>query len=213
MPRLCPRELPLHQTHCTGAETLTRRDVVRSEPGHDHGRGLLRGVRILSILVRGRSDDDLDRCVEIARAVRQLDGYPPYLPGDLRSFIVSSAIGAWVAELDGEVVGHVALHRRSSPPVMALASAATGQPPGRLGVVARLAVAPETRRRGVGGALLAAAASAAVRRGLSPVLDVAKQFGAAVSLYGRCGWACAGEVVVNLGDRTLEEYVFIGPAP
>jgi ribosomal protein S18 acetylase RimI-like enzyme len=166
----------------------------------------------LSILVRARDETDLDRCVEIARAVRRLDGYPPYLPGDLRTFILSSSIGAWVAELDDEVVGHVALHRRSSPPVMALASAATGQPPGRLGVVARLAVVPEARRRGVGRALLTTAANAAVGRRLSPVLDVAKQFGAALSLYERCGWACAGEVVVNLGDMMLEEYVFIGPA-
>jgi len=165
------------------------------------------------VLVRARNEDDLDRCVEIAHAVRRLDGYPPYLPGDLRTFIASPAICAWVADLDGEVVGHVALHRHSSPQVMALASAATGQPPDRLGVVARLAVSPKARRRGVGRALLATAANAAAERGLSPILDVARQFGGAVSLYERCGWACVGKVAVPLGDVILDEFVYIGPTP
>lgn len=171
------------------------------------------GARIFGMVVRARKDEDLDRCVEIASAVLRRDGYPPYLPGDLRDFLASPAIGAWVADVDGEVVGHVGLHRDSSRPVMALATAATGRPADRLGVVARLAVAPKARRQGVGRALLNTAADEAVERGLWPVLDVAKQFVGAVSLYKHCGWICAGEVAVQLGDAVLHEFVFIGPAP
>ncbi|MCA1694983.1 MAG: hypothetical protein LC749_09730 [Actinobacteria bacterium] len=72
-------------------------------------------ARIFGMLVRARNDDDLDRCVEIACAVRRLDGYPPHLPGDLRAFIAGPEIGAWVADLDGEAIGYFALHRHSSP--------------------------------------------------------------------------------------------------
>jgi hypothetical protein len=46
-------------------------------------------------------------------------------------------------------VGHVALHPTRSPEVMALATAATGQAPEGLGVVARLFVSPAARRAGV----------------------------------------------------------------
>jgi len=165
------------------------------------------------MLIRARNDDDLDGCIKMAHAVHQMDGYPQYLPADLRSFICSPAIGAWVADVEGLVVGHVALHRRSSEPVMALAGAVTGQPTDRLAVVARLAVAPEVRRHGVGRALLAAAACAATERGLWPVLDVARNLAGAVSLYQNCGWKCVGEVTVQLGAVSLEEFVFIGPPP
>ena len=61
--------------------------------------------------------------------------------------------------------------------------------------------------------MLATAANAAVERGLSPILDVAKQFGGAVSLYEHCRWACIGEVAVPLGDVVLEEFVYIEPTP
>jgi len=65
--------------------------------------------------VRPRRDDDLGECVRLARLVHETDRYPAYLPGDLESFLVSPRPdSAWVAVHDGELVGHVALHRRSS---------------------------------------------------------------------------------------------------
>ena len=52
-------------------------------------------------------------------------------------------LGAWVAELDGEVVGHVALHRSSLPVVMGRAREALRAASGdELAVVARLIVDP-----------------------------------------------------------------------
>ena len=166
------------------------------------------------MLLRPRTIEDLDGCEALARAVQRSDGYPPYIAGDLRSFLAVPALGAWVAtDLDGRVVGHVALLRASSPPVMALASEATHLPIDRLGVVARLLVAAEVRRQGVGRRLLAVAADAARERDLWPVLDVVKQFAGAISLYERCGWECAGEVTVHFDEVTLEELVFIGPSP
>jgi hypothetical protein len=44
---------------------------------------------------------------------------------DLSAFISSpDAVDAWVAELDGAIVGHVARHRRTSDEAMVLAAAA-----------------------------------------------------------------------------------------
>lgn len=67
-----------------------------------------------SVHVRARSDNDLDDCVRIAMQVHESDGYPVYLPGDLGRFVASPvALSAWVEE-DSVVLGHVALHYRSS---------------------------------------------------------------------------------------------------
>jgi GNAT superfamily N-acetyltransferase len=167
------------------------------------------------VLVRRRQGADLDRCAQLAETVHRVDGYPSFLQGDLRSFLTGpGAVAGWVAE-DGEaIVGHVGLHASSSDAVMALAAEATGWPAQRLGVVARLLVAPSTRRLGAGRSLLAAAATAAAERDLWPILDVVPRFEAARRLYEASGWVCAGRVTVRLPDAsTIDELVYIGPAP
>jgi GNAT superfamily N-acetyltransferase len=163
------------------------------------------------MLVRPRTDDDLDALQRVAEAVQEVDGYPPYLPGELRDFVTNHAIAAWVVEVDGDVAGHVALHRHSSGPVMALAAEATGRPAEDLGVVARLLVHPDVRRRGAGRALLGAAAGGAGERGWWPVLDVGVRFAGAIALYERCGWTRAGRVTVTFSDFTFEEFVYVAP--
>jgi GNAT superfamily N-acetyltransferase len=168
-----------------------------------------------AVRIRERAEADLGRCVELARVVHETDGYPVYLPDDLRSFLaVPHAIGAWVAERAGDVIGHVALHQRSSAAVMALAEAATGLPAPRLGVVARLLVAPTARRAGIGRALLDVAADRAVQLGRWPVLDVVTRHESGIKLYEAAGWSHAGQVTVTLGGvGPIEELVFLGPPP
>lgn len=159
-------------------------------------------------------DDDVENCERLARMVHEVDRYPPYPPdGDVGKFIrASDALSAWVAEENGEIVGHAALTPRSSGPVMALASQATGRRAEALAVVARLLVSPHVRRKGVGRALLTTAAAAAVGLGRWPVLDVARHLTAAIALYQACGWRCAGVVTLKFTDGTaLDEYVFIAP--
>jgi GNAT superfamily N-acetyltransferase len=149
----------------------------------------------------------------MARAVHELDGYPVYLPTDLRTFlVVPDAYGAWVAEEAGAIVGHVALHRTTTAAALARAAAAVERPVEGLGVVARLLVDPVTRRRGAGRALLERAAREAVARDLWPVLDVVTGLDGAVGLYERCGWTCVGQVTVRLGGEfSCDELVFVGP--
>jgi GNAT superfamily N-acetyltransferase len=164
--------------------------------------------------VRARTVEDLDALVRLARRVHRHDGYPPRRPGDLRAFVAGDdAVAAWVAVVSGRIVGHVALHRTSSPEVMALARSATGCAAGELAVVARLLTDPAARRQGVGAALLAVATQGSVARGRRPILDVATHFDAAIALYERAGWERVGTVTVAVpGDEPLDEHVYLGPA-
>ena len=165
--------------------------------------------------LRARRDDDLDECERLARAVHGADGYPPRCADDLRRFISApGALGAWVAQSERGIVGHVALQPSGSPEVMARAAHATGRSPERLCVVARLFVSPSNRGQGLGNSLLAAAAEAGRARGLWPILDVAAHFATAIRLYESAGWTCAGRVSAAFpGEEPLDELVYVGPAP
>jgi GNAT superfamily N-acetyltransferase len=167
------------------------------------------------VLVRLRTEADEDECLRLAEAVRLADGYPAHVAGSLRDFLVSQdAICAWVAVAGEEIVGYVALHRRSSDAVVALASGQLDRPANRLGVVARLFVAPDSRRQGLGRLLLSTAEQEALARGLRPVLDVVITHRKAIQLYETCGWVRAGAVTSRLCDGTeLEEIVYFGPHP
>jgi GNAT superfamily N-acetyltransferase len=155
----------------------------------------------------------MDECVRLGSVVHERDGYPAYLATDMRTFLMASdAVAAWVAEHEGRVIGHVALHRRTIPDVMAIASAALDVATDQLGVIARLLVDPKARQMGVGRLLLEAAAREARLRWLRPILDVCSRFGPAIALYERSGWVRAGQVDLVFGDMEIEEIVYLGPA-
>jgi GNAT superfamily N-acetyltransferase len=165
------------------------------------------------LTIRPRAGDDMDALVELAATVQVADGYPGRRPLDLAAFLAASdAMGAWVAERQGAIVGHVALHRTSLPVVMERAAAHLGRPASELAVVARLIVDPGSRRAGVGRALLTAAADEARRRGRHPILDVVTAYDAAVRLYEACGWHSTGEVEMRFRDgTTLQSFVYVAP--
>jgi GNAT superfamily N-acetyltransferase len=188
--------------------------LASRDPPRDWGRRDRLWKRIF-VRIRLRVDSDVHKCVRIAEQVHLLDGYPVYVPNDLEDFVASpDALVAWVAEEDGEILGHVALHAHSSNAVLALASESLGQSSDRFGVVARLLVAPDARRRGIGRSLLGTAAMECVQRGLRPILDVVTEHAQAISLYEGEGWSRAGQVTVTLGDgKEIQEIVFLGPPP
>jgi len=167
------------------------------------------------VRVRARRDADLGACVQLATAVHELDGSPPRMAEDLTAFIASiDAVGAWVAEEDGSIAGHVALLRSSSDDVMRVAQHATGRTRDGLAVVARLLVSPHARRLGLGRSLLATAVTATHGRGWWPVLDVATHFTSAMKLYETCGWQRIGQVTTRFpAEDPLDEYVYIGQPP
>ncbi|MFI5047181.1 MAG: GNAT family N-acetyltransferase [Acidimicrobiia bacterium] len=168
--------------------------------------------RAEGVVIRPRTDGDIDACEEMAQVVHQRDGYPRYPPApDFRRFLNSrDALGAWVAIDGSAVVGHVALHRRSIDAAMELAASATGLRTDELGVVARLLVSPTARRRGVGRGLLDRAVREARTRGLAPILDVSVELGGAIALYEAAGWRRLGGVVFEAADGTsFDEFVYV----
>ena len=165
------------------------------------------------VRIRDRSPEDVAPLAVIAVQTHAHDGYPKYLPEDVGAFIVDGdALCGWVAEVDGEVLGHVALHPRSVPEVMDVALAATGLRAEQIALLARLLVAPSARGRGIGRALLERATAEATALGRRAVLDVVEEHRDAIALYERCGWTRAGEADWSLsGGRTFHEFVYVSP--
>jgi GNAT superfamily N-acetyltransferase len=141
--------------------------------------------------------------------VRALDGYPVYLPdGDFHRFLTRPApLASWVVEVDGSVVGHVALNSKSHPGAMEVIR--THGITGEVGVMARLLVDPLARNRGFGALLLDQARAEAFAMGRTPVLDVMSTARNAVSLYQATGWLEIGRCRFTPSDLSpVEEIVF-----
>jgi GNAT superfamily N-acetyltransferase len=185
------------------------------------------------VLIRARGDADLGACAGLVREVHSRDRYPHFPPADVARFLnPPDPFGCWVADLGGEVTGHVALVARGLPATMEIAASALGSPADRLAVVSRLFVSPRARGLGVGRLLLDTATAEARSRGLHPVLDVDTELSAAIALYESAGWTRAGQLTVRWtepdpepagrtgagrstvrppAERTLTEYVYLGP--
>lgn len=166
------------------------------------------------VSVRDRRPGDLEALVGIAERVRALDGYPVYLGGGgLHRFLSQpSSLGAWVAERDGALVGHVVLNSETSAPVMQLV--AQRDHDREVAFVARLLVDPHSRRQGIGARLLDQARRAATAQGFVPILDVVVTGSSApaIALYRSAGWREIGRTSFGVDDgQELEELVFEGP--
>lgn len=159
--------------------------------------------------IRPRREEDLQGLVHLVARVRDLDGYPPFLPGnDFHSFLTEPApLASWVADSDNRVVGHVALNGETHPGAIAVARDAGVA--GDLGVVARLFVDPAVRRRGYGKLLLERAVGEAVSQGRAPILDVQATAASAIALYRSDGWQELGRCTLAMsGEAPIEEVIF-----
>jgi GNAT superfamily N-acetyltransferase len=127
--------------------------------------------------------------VSVLAAVHAADGYPLLWPKDPPAWLTPvNLLNAWVAEDGAGVMGHVALCSAVGDAAAPLWSAASSLPPERLGVVAKLFVAPSARGRGVGATLLAHVCAEARIQRLGPVLEVLAHDQSAIALYERTGW-------------------------
>jgi GNAT superfamily N-acetyltransferase len=148
---------------------------------YDHAR--------VSMNVRARTVHDLEHCLRLLETVHQADGYPMFWPNDpVKWLSPHGMLGAWVADEDGRVIGHVDLRAAEADSGAAVWSQATGLPPERLAALGGFFVSPNRRRRGIGDALLAAACEAAAAARRHPVLDVVGTSKDAIRFYERRGW-------------------------
>jgi GNAT superfamily N-acetyltransferase len=125
-------------------------------------------VTVWPLTIRARRPEDLDRCVQILREVRLVNGYPTKWPSDPRAWLDRPEFDqAWVATSSPDViVGHVAVQNGRE--------------------VTRLFVAPAARRAGVAGALLD---HVSIWAGGRLILNVIDEPGSpAVAFYESTGW-------------------------
>ncbi|MGW2821319.1 GNAT family N-acetyltransferase [Streptomyces sp. NPDC001443] len=165
--------------------------------------------------VRGRTEDDLADCVRLLAEVHRRDGYPVNWPERPATWLTpASALGAWVAEVEGRPAGHVGLSRAAEGDLAPVVwSERAGLPVESAAVLGRLFVAAAARGHGLGGLLVGRAVREARRHGLHPVLDVVASDTAAAALYERLGWERLATVEQLWGpDRRVRVHCYAAPA-
>ena len=144
------------------------------------------------LTVRPRRPEDLPRLVELLAEQQPSSGYPHRwpLPFPAERFLSRPGeLTAWVAERDGEPLGHACVQRvdqdpePGSPAALALPHwlRAHGRPAAQLGLLSALFVSLAARGTGAGGLLLDTATSWIGGAGLAACLDV-------IPMPGRRPW-------------------------
>src|SRR5579862_7190437 len=101
----------LARTQSTPSSERSRR--TRTAPAWHRSVVWPRWSMLSGVDIRPRRPSDIEPLLEMARLVKELDGYPPRGPLDRSTFLAPpQEVAAWVAEDGAMVVGHVALHAR-----------------------------------------------------------------------------------------------------
>ena len=138
--------------------------------------------------MRPRRADDAEALESALVPVHERDAYPLRRVHAEAAWLFDGLDVAWVAEVDGRVLGHAALAPDDDP---------TG--PWHL---TRFFVAVDARGTGAGTALLDEVDRWADERGLDLVLDVVEVNADARAMYERRGWEPTGEIVATWVSET-----------
>ncbi len=138
--------------------------------------------------VRRRRQRDLGVCVTLVHRAFFEGQFPGHRPAEPAAWL-ADVISAFVAERDGEIVGHVAVACAEVHGETGLRwREMTGHPAEELGVVGQLFVRPRFRGHGIGTSLVTTAIADARARGLVPVLEVVTHERLAPPLAHGHGW-------------------------
>lgn len=165
------------------------------------------------VVIRPRVSADITQASSALVAVYDADGYPVEGVDHPEVWLSPPGLlGAWIAETDAQVVGHVALSRPAGEGAVALWIDHSGATEDTVCVLARLFVLPEVRKRAVGERLVRAAEKYANDRGLRLVLDVMQKDASAIRLYRRLGWLEIGPIAHQFGEgRYQEALAYVSP--
>ena len=147
------------------------------------------------VLTRIRRDVDIPTLLGILARQQAETQYPFRWPPDRapeRFLRRPSEREAWVAELGGHIVGHVAIQSVADDELGQMWAAAHGLPITKLRCISVLYADRRLSRHGIGSALLARATQRALADGGAPVLDVVAGHLGALSLYVSRGWQEVG---------------------
>ena len=148
--------------------------------------------------VRLRRPKDLPACARLLRVVATEHQYPARWPEAPRSWLAGPDVrAAWVAEVHGEILGHVAI--------------ATGRDTEELLRVSRLFVRRRVRGQGVASSLLDVAVAEIRSQGLLPVLDVASTSTDGIGFIEARGWRLLA--VDPWGSKTEHQRIHYYAAP
>ncbi|MBD0843273.1 GNAT family N-acetyltransferase [Streptomyces sp. TRM68416] len=165
--------------------------------------------------IRPRTDDDIAEAATALVAVHATDGYPVEGVDDPEAWLTPpDLLGAWVAVLDQQVVGHVALSRPHGEDAVRLYVEQSQEPETRVAVLARLFVHPEARGHSLGEQLVREATQHAYGQGLRLVGDVMTKDKAAIRLYERLGCQIIGSTMHTYGNgEEIPAVCFVAPGP
>lgn len=142
--------------------------------------------------IRPRQQSDLAECAAALVKVHATDGYPVEGVDDPKAWLTPQGqLQAWVAEIEGKIVGHVLLTEPQKGD--AAAQLWLKQNTGKVAVLGRLFVLSEARGKSLGERLITEAMSYGERHGIQLVLDVVEKDRAAIRLYEKMGWKRIGE--------------------
>lgn len=170
--------------------------------------------RPTAVTVRPRVDVDLDAAAQALVAVHAVDGYPVEGVDDPHAWLLPEGmIGAWVAELDGRLVGHVILSEPQGEDAVVMWQAQSGATDTEIAVLARLFVHPDARGHSAGRQLTTAAALHAAKIGRRCVFDVMTKDTVAIQLYERLGCERLGETMHVFGDsQQVPAICYVAPS-
>ncbi|WP_158607559.1 GNAT family N-acetyltransferase [Flexivirga caeni] len=144
----------------------------------------------MDLVIRDRQDADLPALADLLERQQPQTRYPfiwPF-PRPIEEFLKRpTELRSWVAELDGELVGHVAVERVEDDPIGRSWAAAHGASIDELRCVGVFFSDVSKSGQGIGSRLLALATQVARAEGY-PVLDVVTAHRVPIDLYLRRGW-------------------------
>jgi hypothetical protein len=148
----------------------------------------------VSVTIRERRDEDVPALAVVLAEQQAGTQYPVRwpLPFPVEDFLVRPGEErAWVAEVDGRVVGHVAVYTLAGELRESFVTATGSE---ELAELAVLFVGSDAIGTGVGGRVDDKGAEGIVASGRQPVLDVVPVHERAVEVYRHRGWQVVGEV-------------------
>lgn len=148
----------------------------------------------MSVVIRPRIEEDIPALADVLVRVHAKDGYPVEGVADPEAWLRSDRmLGAWVAEVDGEVVGHVMLTEPGGGDKAAqMLVRRDGLCAEDVAVLGRLFVDPTARGQRISYLLLDEAVLVAGVLKRRPTLDVMQKDAAAIAAYRRRGWVPLG---------------------
>lgn len=155
-----------------------------------------------NLVIRRRQDSDLEQAGQALVDVHNTDGYPVEGVTDPVGWLKTTGLlNAWVAELDGEIVGHVAVSEpQPKDDAVRLWLEQSDDKVEDVVVLGRLFVKRSARGQSIGEQLARAAVMEMAAQKKRMVLDVMEKDQVAIRLYERLGLKKIGVATHHFGE-------------